>query len=169
MTPRTLGAACRLAVALLLPASAALADGPRPARVPMPTAYSQECGSCHLAFPPGLLPAASWQRLMNDLPHHFGSDASLDAATVASLSRWLSEHAASGRRSAEPPPQDRITRAGWFVREHRKVPDVVWRLPSVRSPSACAACHSGAERGDFNEHGLRLPAGADPRLLREWD
>ena len=43
--------------------------------------YQQECAACHVAFPPGMLPADSWRRLMNDLPRHFGTDASLDAAT----------------------------------------------------------------------------------------
>ena len=29
----------------------------------VPKSYSQECAACHLAYPPGLLPAASWQAL----------------------------------------------------------------------------------------------------------
>ncbi|NML15911.1 hypothetical protein [Azohydromonas caseinilytica] len=44
---------------LLLPA-AVLADDHR--GVPLLPAYRQECGSCHVAYPPGMLPAASWQR-----------------------------------------------------------------------------------------------------------
>ena len=54
--------------------------------VPMRKVYQQECAACHLAYPPGLLPAASWQRLMGNLPKHFGTDASLDAATLQTLS-----------------------------------------------------------------------------------
>jgi hypothetical protein len=45
--------------------------------------FRAECGSCHLAYPPGLLPAASWQRIMIRLEGHFGDDASLDPATAA--------------------------------------------------------------------------------------
>ena len=26
--------------------------------------YAEECGSCHFAYPPGLLPASSWQQVM---------------------------------------------------------------------------------------------------------
>ncbi len=71
-------------VAALVPAHA---DGERAGmRVPLLPAYKQECGSCHLAYPPGLLPASSWQRLMGDLPHHFGTDASLDAADACARS-----------------------------------------------------------------------------------
>ena len=29
--------------------------------------YVEECGSCHMAYPPGLLPALSWQKIM---PQH---------------------------------------------------------------------------------------------------
>ena len=40
-------------------------EGDRPGRartrVPMLAAYQQECSACHMAYPPGLLPAASWQ------------------------------------------------------------------------------------------------------------
>jgi len=48
--------------------------------------YQQECAACHLAYPPGLLPAASWQRPMGNLPKHFGTEASLDATTLQTLS-----------------------------------------------------------------------------------
>ena len=58
-------------------ATGAFADGHR-ARLPANATYRDECGSCHVAYPPGLLPAVSWQRLMSDLPRHYGTDASLD-------------------------------------------------------------------------------------------
>ena len=61
--------------------------------IKVPPAYTQECASCHTAYPPGLLPAPSWRRLLNNLPRHFGTDASLDAATVRELSGWLQAHA----------------------------------------------------------------------------
>ncbi|WP_445263697.1 diheme cytochrome c [Ramlibacter sp. PS3R-8] len=110
---------------------------------------------CRLS--PGLLPAASWQRLLQDLPRHFGTDASLDATTVAELSKWLAVHAATSRRFAAVPPQDRITRSDWFAREHREVPADAWKRAAVKSPANCAACHSGADQGDFDEHAVRIP------------
>ncbi len=30
----------------------------------------KECGECHLAFPPQMLPARSWDKLMGDLASH---------------------------------------------------------------------------------------------------
>ena len=127
------------------------------APVPLPPAYRQECAACHVPYAPGLLPAQSWQRLMSNLPRHFGTDASLDPATLKQLSAWLSANAAEAGRRAAPPQEDRITRSDWFVREHREIPRAVWTRPSARSASNCAACHGGASEGVFDEHDVRIP------------
>jgi Dihaem cytochrome c len=156
-----LAAVCAAAMTPLYAAAPAFADGERAAtRLPLLPAYKQECSSCHIAYPPGMLPAASWQRLMNNLPRHFGTDASLDAATVSQISDWLQAHATMGARSrgnAASPPEDRITRSPWFVREHDEVTAATWQRPSVKSPSNCAACHTRAEQGDFSERNIRIP------------
>ena len=59
----------------------------RASRVDWPKAYVQECASCHVAYPPGMLPAASWARLMSGLGQHFGTDASFDPQEVKRLSQ----------------------------------------------------------------------------------
>jgi hypothetical protein len=128
--------------------------GPRLASLPQ---YAQECGACHVAFPPGMLPADSWQRLMANLPRHFGTDASLDAATVKDLSGWLSANAGTYKRAREAPPEDRITKSAWFTRQHDEVPAAAWKRPAVKSPANCTACHAQADQGDFNEHTVRIP------------
>ncbi len=156
-----------LLVSGLAPAQAG--DHVQSPSTPAPPAYAAECGACHLAYPPGLLPAASWQGLMAGLPRHFGSDASLDEATTRQLADWLQANAATGRRLREPPPQQRITQAAWFQRKHREVEPAVWRNPSVRSAANCAACHPGAARGRFSEHELRWPAALDARYRRDAD
>ncbi len=33
--------------------------------------YQQECAGCHMAYPPGMLPPASWQRIMGSLDKHY--------------------------------------------------------------------------------------------------
>lgn len=145
--------------ALALSGAAAHADDSR-SSVPLLPAYKQECAACHVAYPPGLLPAASWQRLMTNLPQHFGTDASLDAATLKTLSDWLAANAGTSkrvRRDPAPPPDDRITRSAWFQREHREIAAATWKLAAVKSPSNCAACHTRADQGAFNEHDIRIP------------
>lgn len=156
--PRVRGAgpwACALAA--LLGPQAWAEDSTRPARTSLLPKYVQECAACHLAYPPGMLPAASWQRVMANLPRHYGTDASLDPGTVSALANWLTANAGTGARTRESPPEDRITRSNWFIREHREVATAAWKLPSVRNAANCAACHTQADQGDFNEHTVRIP------------
>ena len=148
----------RAALALLLAAAVlpAHADGHRRGVAPPPL-VAQECGSCHVVYPPGLLPAASWQALMGGLARHFGSDASVDAPAAREIGAWLVAHAAGGRRAGDVPPDHRITRSAWFVREHREVGSAVWARAAVRSAANCGACHGGAAQGDFDEHAVHIP------------
>lgn len=137
-------------------AGGAWADGRlMPAQV-LPS-YKQECSACHVAYPPGLLPAASWQRVMGGLQRHYGVDASLDAAQVRQISTWLVANAGSYKRVQEEPPQDRITQSVWFARKHHEVNPAVWKRASIRSAAQCSACHGQAEQGNFEEHQVRIP------------
>jgi mono/diheme cytochrome c family protein len=160
---RTLLVALGLAFAAL---STAHADRGRGMPRDMPKAYMVECAACHTAYTPGLLPARSWQRIMAGLDRHYGTDASLDDATVKQLSAWLQANAGTYKRVVEEPPEDRLTRSAWFERKHREVPSPVWKHASVKSAANCAACHPGADRGDFDDDSLRLPAGVS--LGRRW-
>ena len=157
---KTMSLRRRFAVAaatLLAGLGSAQADEGRSLAVPLLPLYQQECGSCHLAYPPGLLPAASWQRLMANLPRHFGTDASLDAAGGQAITSWLTANAGTYKKVREAPPQDRISRADWFVREHREVTPAVWQRASIKSASNCQACHGKADIGSFREREIRIP------------
>ena len=150
----------QLALTALLAACtmAAQADSGR-AQVPILPQYQQECGACHMAYPPGLLPAASWQRLMGSLGQHYGTDASLDETSAQEIGAWLITHAGTYKRVSEAPPQDRITTSAWFLRKHneREVPPAVWKRAAVGSAANCAACHSHAAQGSFSEREIRIP------------
>jgi hypothetical protein len=117
--------------------------------------YRQECGDCHLAYAPRLLPAANWRLLMAGLDRHFGVDASLDPAAAAVIADWLSQRAGGGTSADGTSP--RITTTPWFVREHREVPAWTWRRAAIGSAANCAACHTDAGRGRFSERALRIP------------
>jgi len=121
----------------------------------------EECGSCHLAFAPSMLPARSWKRLMADLKNHFGDDASVDPATAKRITDYLTAHAADqpGTRYGNkllrdvPPGQAplRITELPRWTREHREVTAAEWQQSAVRSKANCSACHTGAERGYYED------------------
>jgi mono/diheme cytochrome c family protein len=119
--------------------------------------YKAECGSCHVAYPPALLPAGSWQRILDGLDKHFGTDASVDAKSLTELRAFLDSTAARARRVNAGTQGIRITETDWFRREHREVPEATWKGAAVKGPANCAACHTGAESGDYGERGIRVP------------
>jgi cytochrome c553 len=119
-------------------------------------AWQAECGGCHLAYPPQMLPARSWDALMSGLDNHFGTDASLDPQTAANIRAFLERNAGRERTPAAQPVL-RITETSWFVREHNEVPARVWKSAKVGSPANCGACHVNADQGSYGEGSPRLP------------
>jgi hypothetical protein len=74
------------------------------------------------------------------------------------VAQWLQSQAGSSRRvSAEPPPEDRISRSPWFQRKHHELSARVWSRPAIKSASNCSACHPRAAEGDFDEDAVRVP------------
>ena len=131
-----------LIAAALLPAAA---DGPE--RVPPVTHEPtlQECGECHMAFQPALLPAESWRRIMTGLSDHFGEDASLEPELAAEIEAYLVQNAPHGDGTSL-----RITEQRWFRHEH-DFPDRVWQRPEIRSRANCEACHRNAAQGSYED------------------
>jgi Dihaem cytochrome c len=119
--------------------------------------WQTECGACHVAFPPRLLPAESWRAVMSGLDKHFGSNASLDAASAREIGAFLDKNAGSRGRETSGKPLLRITETRWFKREHDEVSDRSWKNPKVKSAANCAACHIQAESGNYSEHNIRIP------------
>jgi hypothetical protein len=125
------------------------------ARYADPT-YVKECGSCHLAYPPRFLPAASWRNIMAGLERHFGQNAELEPEVRQALETWLVRNAGPDRTGGAEPPL-RITTLPWFLHEHDEVPKGAAERPSIRSMANCAACHRGAESWDFDEDRVKIP------------
>lgn len=126
--------------------------------------YQAECGSCHMAYPPRLLPAATWTAIMNRLDDHFGDNAELAPAVRGELTRYLAAHARprardfATRYDGSHAGPLRITERRWFRREHHEISArMVTGNDRVRSFSNCTACHADAARGRFDEHGVRIP------------
>lgn len=117
--------------------------------------WNQECGSCHVAYVPGLLPAESWRKIMGGLDRHFGADASLTPQENREILDFLVTNASNRWRAPTAPL--RITESFWFARKHDEVASSVWKRASIKSPANCNACHAGAANGDFEEHRVRIP------------
>lgn len=129
--------------------------------------WRQECGDCHLAFYPVLLPARSWQKLMAEQGDHFGEDLSLDAATVTEITDFLMAHAAerglteAGRKiNASIPAGDtplRITDTPYWRRKHAEIDAAYWQDKKIGGKGQCGACHLDAKQGTFEDSAMRLP------------
>lgn len=131
------------------------------------SAYLKECGACHFAFQPQLLPKRSWEKIMGSLDQHFGDSAALDEATRSGILDFLVSNSAETSSSeisgkilasigkAETP--NRITDTQYFKRKHREVRAGVFKRKSIGTPSNCTGCHLTAEKGDFDEHKVRIP------------
>lgn len=154
---------------------------------PMPPGplYVKECGSCHTAYAPGLMPARSWQKMMSELDNHFGEDASLEEPERQAILRWLTDYAADGphanmlmrRIAASIPPgaaPQRITETPMFKFQHDEVPAHIWKRPKVAAqPIAAPATHAPtraaipsarcASPGTESQGGLALAWGYLPR------
>lgn len=129
-------------------------------------AYAEECGSCHLAYPPGLLPARSWRAVMSGLADHFGDNAELDADTTRDLTDWLTANAAEARthrksakilRSVRGATPLRASTTPYLLGKHDEIRDSVYQRKSVTSRANCGACHKNAERWDFDDDDVRIP------------
>ena len=140
--------------------STAFAGGSK--QYPLSASYKDECGSCHVAFPPSLLSREAWRAVMNSLDKHFGTDASMETAAAQKLGDYLAANAGNSERyTAQGRDLPYMTRTAWFRKEHRSghdgLSDSIWTTPAVKSPANCGACHRSAATGDYSERDIRLP------------
>ncbi len=130
--------------------------------------YKEECSSCHMAYPPGLLPARSWKKIMAGLESHFGDNAELEPDTFKSISEFLVSNSADDsnyRRSrkimrslSDKDVPIRISETPYIINKHDEIPDKLIKYnKKVNSLSNCSACHNKAEQGLFSEHGVNIP------------
>ena len=133
--------------------------------IPQNKLYQESCASCHMGFQPNLLPSASWEKMMSPkaLEDHFGDNAEVDEQDRLSILVYLKTYAADNKgkrllRFGKGEAPLRITELRYFKREHNEMPArMVQGNPKVRSLSNCMACHTGAERGNYGERGIRIP------------
>lgn len=138
-------------------------------QVPANADFQRECSACHIAYSPGLLPAASWQGIMAHLDTHFGEDASLDPAIARRIETWLVSYAAEHwdtlpavliRQSIDAKDPGRITASGFWQRMHRRIPAATFANKEVGGRGNCAACHADAASGMFSPEQIEIPEDA---------
>ena len=129
--------------------------------------YQEECGSCHVAYPSGLLPSASWKAIMSGLDDHFGDNAEVTSDVKAHIAALLNKNASDRGdrmknvrllRDAKSGAPLRITELPYFKEEHHEIPRrMVEDNPEVQLFSRCDACHQDATKGQFDEDTVAIP------------
>jgi hypothetical protein len=138
----------------------AFAEGERYAPVNH-EATLKECSACHMVFQPQMLPARSWEAIINGLDDHFGENAALDPKVADDIKAFLMANAADapgvksrwarGLDAADTPL--RISETPRFARAHREVSAAVFSRKDIGSKANCIACHTGADKGLYTEPG----------------
>jgi len=130
--------------------------------------YLKECGACHFAYLPGMLPARSWQKLLATTDH-FGEALALDPAVAAQLSAYLMANAAdhSDYRGSEAilyrlgndVTPLRITNLPVMRQRHYIVSNLLHVNPKagVKKLTNCNDCHEKAAAGSFAYREIVVP------------
>lgn len=128
--------------------------------------YKENCGACHFAYQPELLPSGSWYKILNGLADHFGETIELDAESKNEVSVYLRSNAAefssselAGKimKSIGSWIPLRITEISYIQKNHHEINQNVLKQESVGSLSNCSACHTDAESGSYNDDNVKIP------------
>lgn len=120
--------------------------------------YKQECGSCHIAYAPFLLPKSAWDSMMSDLENHFGDDASLEEETHARIAVFLEKYANdvldtkfTQQKESE---EIAISQTPYWEVAHRKLNPKIFKTEAIKSKANCQTCHKDAESGIFAKNAV---------------
>lgn len=130
--------------------------------------YIKECGSCHFAYQPGLLPASSWNKIMSNLENHYNNDASISSANLQTLTKYLNDNSAEKnmqyKRSnkivasiASGQIPDSISTTPYIARKHSEIKKSLITQPEVKGLFNCIACHKTADKGLYGERDINIP------------
>jgi len=128
--------------------------------------YIDECGACHFAYQPELLPSGSWDKILAGIEDHFGETVDIDKESKKTITDFLktnsAEHSRAKRavkitRSLGSNTPMRITEIPYIQAKHRKINQDVLQRESIGSLSNCSACHVTAEKGIYEDDDVKIP------------
>jgi len=124
----------------------------------------EECGACHMVFPPNRLTVGGWKKIMATLSDHFGEDASLNEKTVRHIEAYMTSKAFDAKDTVPSKmvlkqwakrglvDPIRITETPNWARHHgtQKYKRMSKAIGYARG-SNCIVCHKNAEKGMYEE------------------
>ncbi|MDT8380441.1 MAG: diheme cytochrome c [Desulfotignum sp.] len=128
--------------------------------------YAQECGVCHFAYQPWLLPSGSWKKILGELPSHFGEEIPIDEETQNTIDQYLAANAADRvsvkrsrkiMKSLRGNTPVRVTEIPHILEKHHDLDPAILDRPSIGSLGNCIACHTTADQGDYDDDSVTIP------------
>jgi len=130
--------------------------------------YKENCGDCHFAYQPELLPSGSWEKILAGLGDHFGEEIEIDQESKKIITEYLkansAEYSSAKRavkimRSLGGQTPMRITDVPYIRHKHEDddIPADAFTRKSVGSMSNCIACHTTAENGIYDDDQVVIP------------
>lgn len=126
--------------------------------------FVKECASCHILYPPNLLPKKSWETMMGNLENHFGDDASIPEESNQNILAFLLENSAetsttkaSWKFLSSIGDKDIIalTKTKFWEKKHRDIPKELFEHKEIKSKANCKACHSDIEKGLIENENIK--------------
>lgn len=129
--------------------------------------FANECGSCHITYPPFLLPKNSWALMMKDLENHFGDDASIDEELNISILSFLEKNSSENsthqaavyilKSLKENNSTIAITKTPYWQKRHENIDKNIFLSKDVKSKANCSACHQDIEFGLLENSLIKIP------------
>ncbi len=132
--------------------------------------YYTDCGDCHKTYPPYMLPARSWKRIIKDLDNHFGeeiTEANISKEARTSILNYLTSNSSeystnkiafrfiNSLEKDEAPKA--ITKTDYWRDIHKNIDPKVFKSKKVKSRAYCWSCHEGFEQGIFKNEKISIP------------
>jgi len=133
--------------------------------------YHNECGGatgkCHKTYPPYILPAKSWKKIISSLDNHRGikiTEANISKSQQNSILKFLLANSAeSSTREASVKMMNSlgrrrpkaITKTPYWRETHKNIPRAVYKTKEVKDKSNCFACHKDFEYGNLDDMNIK--------------
>jgi hypothetical protein len=128
--------------------------------------YIEECGGCHFAYQPELLPSGSWKKIMAGLDDHFEDEIEIDTESINVITEYLISNSAeksSAKRAVKivrclrGRTPIRISEIPYIIEKHDEIDPKIYNRESIGSLSNCSACHTTAGKGIYDDDNVVIP------------
>jgi hypothetical protein len=118
----------------------------------------QECTECHMFYPPNLTTQKTQLEILKNLQNHYGTDASLEDATLVTITQETMNLAPLQSRfkfdkDTFLTSNQSITTTSRWKHDHEELGDDWFKKNKIKKTN-CKECHTGIESGSITPYEL---------------